>query len=446
MIDIDSSEKSLVGFLPPFHSLADTGRLVLIAKNYREIGGNVIFFSHGGQFEYLAKENGFEIIRISPVLSDEDINNLWNYISSPTYKNVIKSYFSFIFSKQWLENSVKNEIETFKRTGISMIVSSYITSCAISTKVTNIPYVCVISESGSLYVKAPDMLENHLTRFLPQSLKIQLMNQILSKNMVFVKPFNDVAKKFHIAPFHNIREVYSGDINLETNALEFINIFPNQQQFPSKDYVGPIFLRELNVSNYPEEKIQQIEKKIRAHLKKPGRSILITLGSIGNKELFLRIINALNKTKYNVVAINVNALEKNDLKGLNDNILIIGFIPFIEKIHQMVDLSIIHGGQGTVYSAAYAGKPIIGFPLQLEQHRNLEKFIGHGSGLLESIKYFQEKHLLDSIDEIFTHYDKYLDNAQKLAKKLPPPQGEKNAAFRLMEILKEKNQIRMNIS
>jgi len=432
-------EKSLVGFLPPFHSLADTGRLVQIAKHYREMGGNVIFFSHGGSYEYIAKDNGFEILRVYPVLSNDDIENLWNYISSPSYKNVIKSYFSFIFSKKWIENNVKNEIEAFKKTGISMLVSSFITSCSISARVVNIPYICVISESGSLCVQAPDMLENHITRFLPQSWKIQFINQFLSKNMLFVKPFNTVAKKYHISPFHCIRDVYSGDVNLETNALEFINIFPNQQQFPSKNYVGPILIKELINNNCSKDRIKQMKEEIDSHLKKPGRSILVTLGSIGNKELFLKILKTLNKTKYNIVAINVNRLEKNDIKDLNDNILITEFCPFIEKIHQKVDLSIIHGGQGTVYSAAYAGKPIIGFPLQLEQHRNLEKFIGHGSGLLASVKYFKEKQLLDAIDEIFNHYDKYLFNAQNLAKKLPLPQGDINAAGRLVEILKENN-------
>ena len=41
---LNLKEKHLIGFFPPFHSLADTGRLVIIAKQYRELGGKAIFF------------------------------------------------------------------------------------------------------------------------------------------------------------------------------------------------------------------------------------------------------------------------------------------------------------------------------------------------------------------------------------------------------------------
>jgi UDP:flavonoid glycosyltransferase YjiC (YdhE family) len=103
----------------------------------------------------------------------------------------------------------------------------------------------------------------------------------------------------------------------------------------------------------------------------------------------------------------------------------------------MVDLAIIHGGQGTVYTAAYAGKPVIGFPMQSEQHLNLEKMVGHGVGLMLSKKYFKEESLLKAISKIFDNYDFYLKNAQALANKLPKPEGDKNAARRIVEIAAE---------
>ncbi len=432
-----NEKKPLVGFFPPFHSLADTGRLVLIAKRFREMDGNAIFFSHGGQYEYLAKDNGFEIIQINPILSTGYIQEMWKYISTPTYKNIIQSYFSFLFSTDYIQDSIEHEIDTFKKTEINMIVSAFVPSCSISTRVSEIPYVCIVSEAGAFQVRTPDMIENIFTRSLPQPMKLRFFNRFMSKTKLFVKPFNKASKKFHVPSFRCIRDVYKGDITLETNALEFINIFPDQQTVPTHDYVGPILLGHMLSEEFSEEGKKQMEEKIESHLKKPGRSILVTLGSVGRKDLFLRILRVLNKTNYNIVAVNVYGLDEKEKEEFHENIFIAPFIPFIEKLHYMVDVSLIHGGQGTVYAAAYAGKPVIGFPLQLEQHSNLEKFVGHGAGILGSIKYFDEKQLLADLEEIFNHYQKYLMNAQNLAKKLPPPRGDENAALRLMEILSE---------
>ena len=107
----------------------------------------------------------------------------------------------------------------------------------------------------------------------------------------------------------------------------------------------------------------------------------------------------------------------------------------MRAVNEMVDLAVLHGGQGTVYTAAYAGKPVIGFPMQFEQHLNLEKMVGHGVGLILSRHFFKDQDLLTAIEKIFGNYDQFLSNAQKLAKTLPPPQGDRKAAERLIELI-----------
>jgi UDP:flavonoid glycosyltransferase YjiC (YdhE family) len=162
------------------------------------------------------------------------------------------------------------------------------------------------------------------------------------------------------------------------------------------------------------------------------------MGSSGDKTLFLNILHTLNKTPYRVIAIYSNILKDKELLGFNENILFKKFVPSIEQVHKIVDLSIIHGGQGTVFTATYAGKPIISFPMQYEQHLNLEKIVGHGTGFMLSNKYFKQEKLLKAINEIFNNYDKFLKNSQNLAKILPKPEGDKKAAQKIMQILSEK--------
>jgi hypothetical protein len=70
-------KKPLIGFFPLFYNLAETCRGVLIAKRYMELGGEAIFFSHGGDYEYLAKDIGCEVIRVNPIYSKDYIDLLW---------------------------------------------------------------------------------------------------------------------------------------------------------------------------------------------------------------------------------------------------------------------------------------------------------------------------------------------------------------------------------
>ena len=159
------------------------------------------------------------------------------------------------------------------------------------------------------------------------------------------------------------------------------------------------------------------------------------MGSSGDKKLFLNILQTLNKTPYGVIAVYTNILRDNELPELNKNIMLKKFVPSIEELHKKVDLSIIHGGQGTVYTSAYSGKPIIGFPMQAEQHLNLEKMVGHGAGLMLSKKYFNQQSLLDAISTILDNHSRFLINAQSLTQKLPKPEGDKNAVKRILEIV-----------
>jgi len=419
----------VVGFYPLFYNLAETGRAILVAKRFIELGGKAVFFSHGGKYEYLAKDLGYEIVQINPIYTEESITKIIK-INRGEQKGIA-------YGESFLREAVKEEIAAYKKTEVEMIVSFVNISCSISARAANIPLICVSPAPGNFYLRVPDNFENSFTRLIPQSLKVPVLNLCFNKSKKFLKPFNIVAREYHLRPFKSTMDVVYGDVTLGTNFLEFVNVFPNQQLFSDEDYVGIISLEEVFSERFSEENAEAIEHDITQHLNKSEKSILLTMGSSGDKKFFLNILNALNKTNYRVIAIYASILNKDELPSVNENILLMKFAPSIQKLHKMVDLTIMHGGQGTVYAAAYAGKPIIGFPMQFEQHLNLEKMVGHGLGFMLSRKYFREKHLFDAIKEIFGNYDIYLKNAQTLSKKLPKPEGDKNAARRIVEILQK---------
>lgn len=417
--------EKLVGFFPPFSNLSETGRAVMIAKRYRELGGNIIFFSHGGKYEFLARENDFKIINVKPILSKEIIEEYFKVLAFETFHSKI------LFNEDWLIKNVEEEIAAFKKTGVKLLVSTNNLTCAISARAVKIPYVNINPGAGYFAIKIPDTLENPFTFLIPQKLKIYILNWFIIRTKLYLQPINNVAQKFGIKPFKSVLELYDGDYTLVTNTLEFINIFHNQQDFPKEDYIGVILLDEL----FEKQVSNSIDLEIEKHIKKPGKSILVSLGSSGTKELFIKILKTLNKTNYNVIAVYTFVLDKHDIPELKDNILLKKFVPSLSKLIDKVDLAIIHGGQGTVFSAVLAKKPIIGYPMHMEQHINLEKIVGHGCGFMLSKKYFSEKKLLKAINKIFNNYSEYLNNAKYLANKLPNADGDKNAAKRIQEIV-----------
>jgi UDP:flavonoid glycosyltransferase YjiC (YdhE family) len=195
--------------------------------------------------------------------------------------------------------------------------------------------------------------------------------------------------------------------------------------------VGIIPLEELFSKT---QKSEGVDDELVRHISGDQRSILVTMGSSGDKNLFLRVLKILDALPYSVIAVVGNIVAEDELPSLSEKIVVRQFVPSIDLIHRMVDLSIIHGGQGTVYAAAYAGKPVIGFPMQFEQHLNLEKLVGHGMGLMLSRWHFSDQDLQKAIQTIFSNYSHYLDKAQKLAHKLPPPQGDVRTADRIIQL------------
>jgi UDP:flavonoid glycosyltransferase YjiC (YdhE family) len=129
--------------------------------------------------------------------------------------------------------------------------------------------------------------------------------------------------------------------------------------------------------------------------------------------------------------------EKRNLSDIHENILFKSFINSPKKLHERVDLSIIHGGRGTVYTVAYSGKPAIGFPHYMEHQYNLDNLVSHGTTIRLSKRNFSPEKLLETIHQMFAHYEYYLQNAQQLSAKLTPIAGEQNAVAVIKQIINQ---------
>jgi len=427
-----------VAFMPCFNDFGETYPLIEIAKKYMELGGQVVFIGYIGEYEKFAVDLGCKVIElqqnIPKKISEKNLKLLHKY----HYKNIPQErFYTYLFNKEsekLSKDRIEQEINIFIKEKVRLVVSAFNFSPLISARVVNIPLVTLLSGVAiPPYFKSkcgtfPESFENPITRLFPQSIKNHLTNWYILRCRWGVKGFNRLARIYETPRLNRFLDLFYGDYTFIVDDINFLKLQPTTK-FPKENFIGPI-LPEYSFS--PKDHL--IDSEVEKHLKRPGRSILVAIGSYGVKKTFLEVLNALNKTNYNVLVSYKTIIKEDELPTLNKNFLVKKFFPSIKRIHEMVDLTIIHGGRGTVYTAAFSGKPVIGIPMHAEQQWNLDNLMRYDVGIMLSKKYFTERKLLTAINKIFTNYETYLKNATLLKNKLQKPKAAEIAAQKILEI------------
>ena len=95
------------------------------------------------------------------------------------------------------------------------------------------------------------------------------------------------------------------------------------------------------------------------------------------------------------------------------------------------------GGQGTLYTAAYSGRPVAGIPMQPEQQYKIDILVRNGSAIRISKRHFCEMKLLNTNGTILTDYNKCHKKANALANRHPVVDGAQKGAERIKAIVVE---------
>lgn len=98
--------------------------------------------------------------------------------------------------------------------------------------------------------------------------------------------------------------------------------------------------------------------------------IYFAMGSWGTPEIVANIIESLEGKPYCVIAPVKFQLAEVPNVHILSNVLVTDWVPVLQ-VSRMPDLTVIHGGNGTVMTAALAGKPVVGVGMQIKQVANL---------------------------------------------------------------------------
>lgn len=388
------------------HNLGDFTRALETAKGMKSTGAAVKFFNHGGIHNHMIGAAGIDEEDLQPELTWEqhqiimDINRYKAKVGTPLP----------VTSDQWI-NMAEADLEALAEYKPDGVYAGLNLSCMISIPYAKLPMVtqvptvnCPAFIHQEMY-NMPNTMERNffMRRVMPDFIKRKIMKRVLLKDAAkaSLTTFNEARKHFGLQPIYNITDLVRGDITLLPD-MPILSGLKEEDLNQGYYYSGPIFSK-MDIP-LPEEVTKVFSR--------PGLNIFCSLGSSGFPETLRLIIATLKeKEDFNIVCSTTTILDPLELGIPSDRFYACRFLP-AHLVNEMADIAVIHGGQGTVQTAAWAGTPVVGIGFQAEQQANLDGLARSGMAIRIPIYNLTPKSLLKAVNKVSSQ--KFMDNASKI--------------------------------
>ena len=342
-------------FAPATYNLAETTRMLEIAKGVsrHELARDIFdiyFLSEGGKFERLIKKEGYPIKRTDPPLTDEKIAHI--------YAVNDEEKFGTIFTKQELVIKVTDDVACLKALQPAAVITGSNLSVPVACQVTNTPLVWTVQ---STWFKEFFASGAGITDDIRFALLKRIVNFFVYVGIRFwmwygfIRPVNAAAKHFGVKKYKPVFNFFKGDITLIAEPADFSGLPLPENHY----YIGPL----LADQDFPiPDEVKDIPRDMPL--------VYFAMGSSGTAAVVTQIIESFNGAPYRVVAPVKQLIKTKPGLEVPPNVLITDWLPALQ-VNRMADISVIHGGIGTVMTAALAGKPVVGIGMQPEQRANI---------------------------------------------------------------------------
>ena len=354
--------KKILLFAPAAFDLAETTRMIEIAKGVvrhplASQTFEIQFISNGGDLEYLIEAEGFPLTRLEPRLTPEKIEFIGKVDKGET--------FAPAFSQQELLSMIDNEVKYLREVQPAAAVTGSYMTLPVTCRILKVPLVWVIQSTWleDFFAHGAGMTDGirvPVLKTMADWAVLLFINFWIRYG--FLHPVNQAARHYGVPGYKSIYDYWRGDVTLVAEPAEFTGV----KLPPGYYYTGPLIARQ----NFP---IPEVVRNIPRDLP----VIYFAMGSSGTPAIIARIIESFEGKPYRVIAPVKQHLEKVPHGKVPSNVLVTDWLPALE-VNQMADLSLIHGGIGTVMTAALAGKPVVGVGMQPEQVANLAALVRKG--------------------------------------------------------------------
>ena len=204
-----------------------------------------------------------------------------------------------------------------------------------------------------------------------------------------LRSFNDARKHFGLSPITNIVDLVRGDLTLLPDLPELSGL-PAEKLSPGYRYSAPIFA----MPNIP------VQDEVRRVFSRPGINVFCSMGSSGYPESLRMVVAALrSRPEVNLVVACTTIVPASELGPAADNFFASSFLP-AHSVNEMADAAFLHGGQGTIQTAVWAGTPVVGIGFQAEQQTNINGIARTGMARRIPIFELSAQRVLRELDEI----------------------------------------------
>ena len=346
--------KKTILFAPAAFSLAETTRMLEVARGIvedeqaRELF-DVCFASEGGKFESLIEERGFTLHRVSPRMSDEKIAHLMAIND--------EEKFGAVYSKAEMIEKVEGDLRLLDQVNPTLVVTGSYLSMPVSCRLRSIPLVWTIQSTWlpEFFASGAGTTDNISWGPLRSCVNLLVFWMIRFWMWFgFIRSVNQAAAHFGLRPYRPVFEFFKGDLTLVAEPPGFSTVaLPPQHEF-----VGPLIPHQT--FSLPPE-LTNIPRDLPL--------VFFAMGSSGVPHIVKDLLESFRDKPLRVIA-PVRALLQGLDVDIPPNVVVTDWLPALE-VNRMVDVALIHGGIGTVLTAALAGKPVVGVGMQPEQVANL---------------------------------------------------------------------------
>ncbi|MDR0647355.1 MAG: hypothetical protein LBF43_02870 [Puniceicoccales bacterium] len=423
-----------------FQDAGDATRAIEIAKalkKYRpdDMTPKIIFISHGSRFERVALDLGFEIYRNDPKLPGVGL-----------CQDLGMTTTNLIGTEALAKEMIRSEITAYDEIKPDIIMHGFWPIAGLARKMVKkeIPGIGFVPLPlvRDFFNALPDVPEQlKILSMFPKPLRLRLFRLIpdFIRNRVPILRQHNIRRAAYALGWRgkklvNVFDLLNPDMMVVNDLPDYydVNNFPANVKF-----TGPLF-------HIPDDKAPIDPEIMEVFDKKSGvPRIFCTLSSAGSEEMLTEVINVFTfgqGLNWNAVILSPHfPVEKaRKLAGGRKGIYITDkFIPAL-KVNEMSDVTISHGGQGTLQTALYSGIPIIGIAAQQEQFINLANIESRGAGIRIPRGKWNAKNIQRAVFRVLTDV-RYKESAMALGELIRSSDGAKNAAAAIWEMIRQKH-------
>ncbi|MDO4888863.1 MAG: glycosyltransferase [Actinomycetaceae bacterium] len=351
-------------FVPETFNLGETSRGVEIAKALRGGGHDILFAGYSTHLAGYIRDAEFEFELMEPHMSDADAAEL---IAFDQYRSL-----RVPFTEDMLGTRVASEIELFERWRPDVVVIGATFSTFISARAAGVPLVFVKPYSAS-YGRMTTLREVRLTGgtgALPRAVNrlAGAAARGLAGHLRYLpSSFRTVASRYGLTLPGRSVEFLNADVDLLASLFPAID---PPDLAPHEAVVGPVYA--TSDAELPDRVLEL------AGVARP--LVYVGMGSSASHDLALDVLRQVGTMDVDVISSTGRYIPPIERDILPDNVHVFDFLP-APKLAGLIDVSITHGGEGTIQTACLSGAPLAGIGLQAEQRSNIQECVAYGNGL-----------------------------------------------------------------